>query len=113
MLVCVADPEIAFDGSASDREGVFGAAGASGPTSLHPPVHGGRADSPWGARGCGGGLLHFYLGAQGGASGALDRVSSDDDVRAGFGVVANDCRNLHTVGGLPEPVNGCPPEVNR
>jgi hypothetical protein len=32
---------------------------------------------------------------------------------AHFGAVANDCGNLHTVGGLPEPVNDCPPEVNR
>ena len=101
VLICIADPEVAFDGSASDLEVAFGIAGASGSTTrLYPSLHGRRADSSWGARPSGAGLVHLCVGAQGRAPGALDRVSSDHDVGTGSGVVADACGHLHTTGGL-------------
>ena len=105
LLVPVADFEVAFDGSAGDREAAFGATGTSHFASVHSPLHGHWPHSSGSARLSGPGLLHLRLGAEGRAPGVVDRFSDDHNVCPGSGVAAERSSDLHAPGRLPEPFN--------
>jgi hypothetical protein len=98
VLVCVADIEVAFDGSAHDREVGFGPARARCSAGFYALLHDSGADSPGGFGPFGLGLLRLRLGGQNGAPRLVDRVFGNQHVRSCIGGAADRRGALSPVG---------------